>query len=237
MLKILAVIPARGGSKRLPRKNIKLLGGKPLINWSIDSAKEISEICSIVVSTDDEEIATIAKKAGATVPWLRPAELSSDDSKSADVAIHALNWYQSNYGNVDGLLLLQPTSPFRTTSTIKTGIKIFREKSFNPVLGVKPCNEQPIWILRKDREILEPLLDYVFLFKSSSKGVKEIYEPSGNFYLISPADLISSKSLVNKFAYPLIPGKDIENIDIDTHNDFERAEAIISGRSEYKTIN
>jgi CMP-N,N'-diacetyllegionaminic acid synthase len=237
MLKILAVIPARGGSKRLPRKNIKLLGGKPLINWSIDTAKEISEICSIVVSTDDEEIAAIAKKAGATVPWLRPAELSSDESKSADVAIHALNWYQLNYGNVDGLLLLQPTSPFRTTSTIKTGIEIFREKSFKPVLGVKPCNKQSLWILRNDKENLEPLLDFLYPFKSSNKVIKEIYEPSGNFYLISPADLISSKSFMNKFAYPLIPSQDIEYIDIDTLNDFEKAEAIISDRNDYKNIN
>jgi CMP-N-acetylneuraminic acid synthetase len=90
-MRILAVIPARGGSKRLPKKNIKPLGGKPLINWSIEAIRGISEICEVLVSTDDSEIASIAKQAGASVPWLRPSHLSTDTASSVDVALHALD--------------------------------------------------------------------------------------------------------------------------------------------------
>lgn len=93
-MRILALITARGGSKRLPGKNIKLLGEKPLVIWSIDVLRDITEISDILVSTDDPKIADICRKAGAYVPWLRPSELSSDSSSSVDVAIHALDWYE-----------------------------------------------------------------------------------------------------------------------------------------------
>jgi CMP-N-acetylneuraminic acid synthetase len=91
-MRILVLIPARGGSKRLPGKNIKLLGGKPLINWSIESILGISAVCDILVSTDDSEIAEIARQAGASVPWLRPANLSTDTASTVDVALHTLDW-------------------------------------------------------------------------------------------------------------------------------------------------
>ena len=125
-MKILALIPARGGSKRLPRKNVLPLGGKPLIVWSIDVAKDIPEICDILVSTDDSEIAEISKKAGALVPWLRPADLATDDSSSIDVVLHALNWYEREKQTIHGILLLQPTSPFRSQATKIKFIKIFK---------------------------------------------------------------------------------------------------------------
>ena len=108
-MRILALIAARGGSKRLPGKNMRLLGGKPLIIWSIDVAKNIPDICDILVSTDDPAIAAVCTEAGAYVPWLRPAELSTDTASPVDVALHALDWYRAKKGSVDGLLLLQPT--------------------------------------------------------------------------------------------------------------------------------
>ena len=132
-MKILALILARGGSKRLPGKNIRILGGKPLIVWSLDVAQDIAEICTTLVSTDDLEIAKVCKEAGALVPWLRPAELSTDTAGSVDAALHALDWYEKEYGMVDGILLLQPTSPFRTKETVRKGIELFKEngiKSF-----------------------------------------------------------------------------------------------------------
>ena len=101
-MRILALVPARGGSKRLPRKNIRILAGKPLINWTIEVAKGIPEICEILVSTDDPEIASIAKSAGATVPWLRPKILATDESTSAEVALHALDWYETDNEKIDG---------------------------------------------------------------------------------------------------------------------------------------
>ena len=113
-MRILTVIAARGGSKRLPGKHIRVLGEKPLIIWSIDVAKDIPEICDILVSTDDTAIASVCTEAGILVPWLRPVELATDTANLVDVVLHALGWYETEKGAVDGILLLQPTSPFRT---------------------------------------------------------------------------------------------------------------------------
>ena len=93
-MKILALITARKGSKRLPGKNNRLLGGKPLIIWSIDVAKGIPEICDVLVSTDDSEIAEISRNAGAFVPWLRPSNIATDNATSEEVALHAIDWYE-----------------------------------------------------------------------------------------------------------------------------------------------
>ena len=95
-MRILSLITARGCSKRLPGKNLRILGGKPLIAWSIDAAKDIPEICDILVSTDELDIAKASESLGAYVPWLRPSELATDQASSVDVALHALNWYESN---------------------------------------------------------------------------------------------------------------------------------------------
>ena len=113
-MRILALIPARSGSKRVPDKNIRLLGGKPLIVWTIVMALGITGICDVLVSTDSIEIQTISSAAGAKVPWLRPDQIATDEASSVDVAIHALDWYEKECGEIGGLLLLQPTSPFRT---------------------------------------------------------------------------------------------------------------------------
>ena len=137
-MKILAVVTARGGSKRLPGKNVRPLGGIPLLTWSINVASGIPEVCDILVSTDDPAIADIARDAGALVPWLRPAELATDDASSVDVCLHALDWYEAAHGAVDGLLLLQPTSPLRRRATLERGLDAFRAHGGRPVLGVSP---------------------------------------------------------------------------------------------------
>ena len=141
-MRILALIPARAGSKRLPGKNIRRLGGKPLIFWSIDVVTGMSDIVDIMVSTDSPHIAEVAKNSGALVPWLRPDALASDTASSVDVAIHALDWYESEKGLVDGLLLLQPTSPFRTRETVSRGIKLFDERKC-AVIGMSEVQIHP----------------------------------------------------------------------------------------------
>ena len=126
-MKIVAIIPARGGSKRIPEKNIRRLGGKPLIHWTLDAALMVPEICNILVSTDDTKIAELSNRAGVLLPWLRPANLATDEASSVDVAIHSLNWYESNNGTVGGIILLKLTSPFRTVKTIQLGIDLFKK--------------------------------------------------------------------------------------------------------------
>ena len=117
-LRLLAIVPARGGSKRLPRKNVLLLGGKPLIAWTIDAARDSGCFVDVLVSTDDAEIADRARAHGALVPWLRPPEFATDTARSIDVVLHALDWYERERGAVAGMMLLQPTSPFRTAGKI-----------------------------------------------------------------------------------------------------------------------
>ena len=121
-MKIVALIPARKGSKRIKRKNLKRLLGKPLITWTIEAAKKVKKINSIFVSTDDEQIIKLCKKYNVNVPWKRPKSLSGDKVNSLNVALHFLNWYEKKYSRPDGLLLLQPTSPYRKKKSIEEAI-------------------------------------------------------------------------------------------------------------------
>lgn len=225
-MKILVLIPARGGSKRLPGKNIRLLGGKPLIVWSIDVARGIPEICDILVTTDDPAIAAICSKAGAYVPWLRPAELATDTASSVDVTLHALDWYEAEKGVVDGVLLLQPTSPFRTKETVRKGIELFGKNGQQAVLGVSPTHAHPMWMLKKEGEYLVPFMQE-HGFGTRSQDLPPAFIVNGSFYLISPAELRACQSFVGVKTMPLIIESLQEALDIDTEWDFKMAEAIL----------
>ena len=229
-MRILALIPARGGSKRLPGKNIKLLGDKPLINWTIDAAQGIPEICEILVSTDTPEIALVAKEAGANVPWLRPEVLSTDQATSVDVALHALDWYEAENGVIDGLLLLQPTSPFRTQATIKRGIELFKNHSHQAVIGVSPVQDHPMWTFKMKDGYLVPFVEQ-HGFGIRSQDLEPALVANGGFYLISPVELRKSKSFIGGERLPLLIYSPKEALDIDTEWEFKVAEVFISGLS------
>ncbi|MCK6581298.1 MAG: acylneuraminate cytidylyltransferase family protein [Anaerolineae bacterium] len=126
MDKILALIPARGGSKGVPRKNIRLVNDKPLIAYTIDAALTAREVfCRVIVSTDDEEIATISREYGAEVPFMRPAELAGDKARSLPVIQHAIKWVeQSDRVHLDWVMLLQPTAPMRTAEDIRAAVAL-----------------------------------------------------------------------------------------------------------------
>ena len=222
-MKILVLIPARGGSKRLHRKNIRCLGGKPLIEWSVNTAKLIPEVCDILVSTDDIEIQNIAQELGVHTPWLRPKNLSTDHSNSVDVALHALNWYESEHGTIDGLLMLQPTSPFRDVEKVKEGIKIFERQGVNSVLGVSHTHAHPGWLFKIKDNILSSFLDKHEL-NTRSQDLDPVYVINGSFYLISPSALRREKSFFTKQTLPLIIDSSMESLDIDTEQDWQHAE-------------
>ena len=220
-MKILILILARGGSKRLPNKNILKLGKKHLINWSIDFAKKIPFVCNILVSTDSKKIGLIAKKRGALVPWMRPKKLSTDVSTSEDAALHAINWYENNIQKVDALMLLQPTSPFRRLKTIKEGIRIFKNKKNISILGVEQSkyNLNQHFILRKTKN------------KYSKKiliNTENIYRENGSFYLISPSNLRKNKSFYSNNTFPLVCKLTIESVDIDTKDDWNIAKKLVN---------
>lgn len=225
-MKILALIPARGGSKRLPGKNIRILGDKPLIVWSIDVAKDIPEICDILVSTDDPAIAAVCSDAGAYVPWLRPAELATDTASSVDVALHALDWYEAEKGVVDGLLLLQPTSPFRTQESVRKGIELFRGNSQQPVVGVSSCRDHPMWTFSMEGDYLVPFMQEHGLGKRS-QDLPAAYVVNGSFYLISPEELRVRRAFVGVKTIPLLIDSPQESLDIDTEWDWLVAQAAL----------
>lgn len=225
-MRILGLITARGGSKRLPQKNIRLLGGSPLIVWSINVAKGIPEICDILVSTDDSVIAGIARDAGALVPWLRPAELATDTASSVDVCLHALNWYEGESGKVDGLLLLQPTSPFRSRGTVLRGIELFRARQRRPVLGVSPAKSHPMWCFQIEGETMRRFMGDGSL-QGRSQDLPPAYAANGAFYLIVPEDLRKHRTFYTGDMLPLVIDQPEEGIDIDTEWDWKMAEAVL----------
>lgn len=224
-MKILALITSRKNSKRLPGKNIKILGNKTLIEWTINSVKKIDKICDIIISTDDKKAAMISRKLGVKVPWMRPTYLSKDNSTSVDVAIHALDWYEKNVQKVDGILLLQPTSPFRRRKNIQKGINMFEKHSFKKVLGVSILKYNPLLIFQKNKNNLKK----IFTTKKINilKKLKPFYYVNGSFYLISSKELRKSKSFFEGTANPLVINSEKESLDIDTLWDFKIAQKIL----------
>ncbi|WP_076792545.1 NTP transferase domain-containing protein [Chlorobium sp. KB01] len=222
-MRILALILARGGSKRLPGKNILPLGGKPLIAWSIEAAKGIPDICDVLVSTDDEKIAHVAEKYGAMVPWLRPDYLATDTATSVDAALHAVDWYESVNQPVNGILLLQPTSPFRTSRTIAKGINIFSLNPTVPVIGVSATHLNPLWMLKIDDDgSLTPFINGHGMNKRS-QDLPVAYIVNGSVYLISPEVLRFQKSFISEKCRPLIIESEKEALDIDNEWDYNFA--------------
>lgn len=136
-IRYLALIPARGGSKEIPRKNIKIFSGKPLINWTIHQALQVKSIEKVIVSTDDEEISEIAKIAGASVPFMRPKDISGDSSKTEEAIIHAVNFLENKLNfDIENIILMQCTSPLRKISSIKNAIKKFEMDNLDSLLSV-----------------------------------------------------------------------------------------------------
>ena len=225
-MKILVVIPARSGSKRLPKKNLRMLGNKTLIEWTLDIAVQIPNIADIMVSTDDKIIAEISLNAGALVPWLRPNELAQDDSSLVEVVLHALDWYETARSPVEAVLLLQPTSPFRSLDLVQKGIAMFTESEMLPVIGVSKVFQHPELMMRQVGEYLQPLMD-LGKRKERSQDLHELFVPNGNFYLISAQNLRDSKSFFQPVVIPLLASSEKESLDIDTPEDLEIAELMI----------
>ena len=151
----LALIPARGGSKGIPRKNVRLLRGKPLIAWTIEAALAAREVDRVVVSTDDEEIAAIARKWGADVPFMRPAELASDEASGYAVVTHAIKELPEH----DDLILLQPTSPMRGTRQIDDFLAFAKDTGASTAVSLSKVVQHPAWMFERGQDgILKPVL-------------------------------------------------------------------------------
>jgi CMP-N,N'-diacetyllegionaminic acid synthase len=221
-MRILALVPARNGSRRLPGKNIKPLCGKPLLVWSIDAVRGIPDVCDVLVSTDDAEAAAIARAEGALVPWLRPAQLATDDAASIDVALHALDWYERDRGRVDGLLLLQPTSPFRTRATVLRALDLFAERDRRCVVAVSPAKMRPSWFFHVKEDTLRACVPR----EGPEWDAQPLVAVNGALYLCSPQHLRNARQFVDDDAVPLIIESPEQTVDIDTAWDWEIAEMV-----------
>ena len=229
--KILALIPARGGSKGLPRKNIKPLLGKPLIAWTIEQALNSKYIDRVIVSTDDLEIAEISKKYGAEVPFIRPKELAQDDTPTIDVVFHTLDYFENKGEKFDIVILLQPTSPLRETSDIDRALEMFiNNEDALSLVSVKENEHPPFWSLKLESNFLKPLFEEKLFFKRRQE-LPQSYMPNGAIFIARVDTLKQYKTFYTPktIAYIMPPEK---SIDIDTKFDFLLVESFLQKKGE-----
>lgn len=222
--RILAFIPARGGSKGIPHKNITPLAGKPLIQYTIDAAKQSRYIDYVLVSTDDEEIAAVARQCGAEVPFLRPPELAADTAKTIDAVLHAIGTLREAGETFDSLVLLQPTSPLRTAEDIDKAVETFYQNNRRPVVSVSEVIDHPILIRTIEQtpegERLKPLLEGSSTVRR--QDMPPFYRVNGSIY-INPVEEIRRTTSFNDNPVPYVTAKD-SSIDIDDPADLVLAE-------------
>ena len=227
---MIAIIPARGGSKGIPNKNIKQLSGKPLIAYTIEAAKNAKSLKKIILSTDDQEIAKIARNYGVEVPFMRPKELATDDALAIDNYIYTIERLNSKLREpYESFVVLQPTSPLRTALDIDNAVRIFRENNADSVVSVSEAPYPPAWAERIDQQgILRP-------YFNGEGGVKnrqqfdQAYVPNGAVYVFKYALLKEKHSYYSERTYPYIMPQE-RSIDIDVNFDFNLAKFLLGQR-------
>ncbi len=217
----MVLIPARGGSKGVPKKNIKLLNGKPLIQYTIEAARGIFNDTHICVSTDDEEIKSIVENLGLFVPFLRPQHLASDLAGTYEVLLHAIRFYENIGYFPDTLILLQPTSPFRSTNHIREALALY-DSFCEMVVSVKETKSNPYFILREENEQgwLVKLKDGIFITRQSCP---KVYEMNGAIYIIN-IEALKSKPIHELMRVRKYEMDEISSHDIDSELDWKFSE-------------
>ena len=231
-MKILAIIPARGGSKGLKNKNILPLAGHPLIAYSIKAALDTKRINRIIVSTDSNEIAAVAKRYGAEVPFLRPEIFAQDMSTDFEVFTHALEWLETNEGYIPDLIVqLRPTSPIRFAAEIDVCIdKLINTDSDSlRIVTLAPCTPYKMWRVNEHNELMEPLLKHENIkepFNEPRQRLPKVFWQVGTLDVIRTNTMKEKKSLSgDRILSHIIPNH--LSIDIDDIEGFEKAAAII----------
>lgn len=221
---VLAIIPARGGSKGVPRKNIRQLAGKPLIAWSIEAAKQSKYIDRLILSSEDEEIIAVAKAWGCEVPFVRPAELAGDDMPGIKPVLHALNTLPGKY---DYVVLMQPTSPLRTVRDIDGCIERCVRRAAKACVSVTEPDKSPYWAYVLDAEgRMQPLVDTGKLI-FQRQDLPRAYVLNGAVYVASCEWLLKTKTFITAetLAYPM---DRVNSVDIDSELDLKLAEILLS---------
>ncbi len=235
MTDILALIPARGGSKGIPRKNIRDFAGYPLIAWSIAAGQKSSLVTRVIVSTDDEEIAALARQFGAETPFLRPAEFSQDNTTDLPVFQHALAWLKEHEGYIPEIVVqLRPTSPIRPVGMVDAAIRVLLDHpEADCVRGVVPAGQNPhkMWRLAEGGSgPMKPLLDVPGIpepYNAPRQSLPPIYWQTGHIDAIRTKSILEKHSLTGDVIYPLVIDPRY-TVDIDTPQDWSRYEHLVS---------
>jgi len=224
----LAIIPARGGSKGLPGKNIKELCGKPLIAWSIEAGLKSKYLDEVVVSTDYQDIADIAKSYGASVPFLRPDFLASDTATSFDAVKHTIDYYKNELGKeFDYIVLLEPTSPLREVSDIDNAIKKLLDSKANSIVGISKTEDQnPAFLIEKDKNNFISGYENKDMKVLRRQDIRDVYFFEGSVYVSKTDVLLNKKTFYHDktIGYEVPKWKSLE---IDDIYDFIMIETIM----------
>lgn len=228
-LRVVGLIPARGGSKGVARKNLRLLGGRPLLSWTADAALSAESLDRVVLTTDDPEIAAAGRAQGLDVPFLRPAALAADDTPTLDVVRHALWWLEQSDDRFDALVLLQPTSPFRAPGIIDQAVKILQERNATSVISVRPVPHRynPHWVFQPDRDGVLRLASGEREPLPRRQLLPEAYIRDGRLYAVRTEVVLEQGSLYGDRCLPLYQC-DLEDINLDTLEDFATAERLLA---------
>lgn len=224
---MLAVIPARGGSKGVCGKNIKKLAGKPLVAYTIEAAINSSVFEKVIVSTDKKEIAEIAVSYGAEVPFLRPDDISGDLTSSDDVILHALSYYQQQGVEYEEVCKLQPTSPLRTSKHIQDAYQLLHERKADFLVSICACEHSPLWAgaigddLRLDNFISEQAK------RACRQDLPTYYRLNGAIYMARTKCFYENRSFLGKNSVAYIMEQE-DSVDIDSLLDFQIAEVLLS---------
>lgn len=226
-MRAVGIIPARGGSKGLPGKHLLPLGGRPLIAWTFDAAQAAGSLAQVIVSTDDPAIAAAARAAGIDVPFERPAALAADDTPMLDVLVHALRELDRAHDRVEVVVLLQPTSPFRTADHIDAAVTLLAQSGADSVVSViaVPHRFVPESLMRLDGEQLTPYAGEIGVTRRQDKPL--LYARNGPAVLAVRRDvLLEQRSLYGRNIRPLVMA-DAESVDVDTAHDLALAERLL----------
>ena len=229
-MKILGVIPARGGSKGVPRKNIKILGGKPLIYYTIESASESRSLTHFMVSTEDIEIARVCERVGVAVPYLRPAELAQDSTPTLPVLKHALEYYLDQGVTFDAVCILQATSPFRPKGMIDACIEKFIQSGADTLISVKkvPDHYNPHWVFEKTEKDLYKISTGEKQIIPRRQQLPDTFYRDGMVYLVKSELILRENTLFGTkiSAFPT----EGHYINIDTLEDWRLAETFFENQ-------
>jgi CMP-N,N'-diacetyllegionaminic acid synthase len=227
-MQILALIPARGGSKGVPGKNIKLLNGKPLLAYTSEIALQSKQLAEVIVSTEDAKIMEVAKNLGIKVPFIRPTALAQDNTPTIDAIVHALQWYEKQNVFFDAICLLQVTSPFRTLAFLDKAIEKFLESGCDSLVSVLkvPHEFNPHWTFEVNAEGNLKIATGEAEIISRRQELPQAYHRDGSIYITKTEVLLKEHSFYGK-STAFIESEPDFYVNIDTMEDWEKAEEMI----------